>query len=55
MITLEVEIGVSACLQEIISARVMSNVYLCCRNIDSYRWTEPQCPKNNERCLSHEA
>ena len=56
MIILEVEIGVSIGLQEIILAQVkVSSVYLCCRNINPYRLTEPQWLKNNERCLSHKA
>ena len=34
MVTLEVEIGVSTGLQEVIPARVrMSRIYLCCHNI----------------------
>ena len=34
MVTLEVEIGVSTGLQEVIPARVrMLRIYLCCRNI----------------------
>jgi len=57
MIALEVEIGVSTGLQEIIPARVkMSRVYLCCCSIKPIPMDWTLMPnKLNKQCLSREA